>query len=134
MPRLSGRARLLLLLGYLAIGAVRLALAHATPGETTDVLRNLGYGRAFWSYGLTVYDRTPGELGPPHGWEAIWSEHTFDYPIVALAFYAALAAVSTSLVVARVVFSAIELANALLVARLTRSHWLGLVTFASPTS
>ena len=53
--------RLLLVLGFIATAVFRVHLCLEPPAETTDVLRHLGYGRAFWIHGLRVFDLTPGD-------------------------------------------------------------------------
>jgi hypothetical protein len=126
--------RALIVLGFLAVLALRLHYCAAVPAETTDILRNVGYGRAFWSYGFRLYDMRPVDLEPASGWDGLWPQNVYDYPVATLLFFAFLAKVSTSLVVAKVVLSAIELGNSALVFRLTGSPLLALLYWASPAS
>lgn len=128
------RYRASLLLAFACVFLLRLAFCFVAPAETTDVLRNLGYGRNFWTYGFAVYDLRPGELLPLHGWESLWWDQSYLYPVFTLLFFAVLASVSTSLIVARVVLTVCELMNAALVGRLTGSAPLALLYFASPAS
>ena len=134
MAAMAGWKRWLLVLGFAATAAFRVHLCLRPPAETTDVLRHLEYGRAFWSHGLGVFDLTPVDLARPGTWDVLWATHGYDYPIVPLVFYALLARLGAGVVAAKLVLSAIELASSLLVRRLTGSWTLGLAYFASPVS
>lgn len=116
------------------IALVRLAFCTLASAETTDVLRNLGYGMSFWTHGFRVFDLTPPQLAVPGTWENLWPTHGYDYPFVPLLFFALLSKISTGVIFAKVVLTAIEGLNAVLIARLSGSPLIGLLFFASPAS
>jgi len=133
LTKMAGRRLWAMVLGFALIGSVRLWLCAVPPAETTDVLRNLGYGAAFWRHGLAVYDMRPRELTDA-AWHELWPGHTYDYPVVTLLFFAVLARLGAGVAAAKVALTLIELTNALLILRLTRSRALATLYWASPAS
>jgi hypothetical protein len=125
--------RWLLIGGIAAVSALRLYECSLLPVETGDVVRNLLYGVAVGEYGLSAAGRPLAEISA--GWTpASWSSLPFNYPPVALAFFAAVAAISPTVFAAKLALTALEAANAWLIHRLCDSRWLGLAYWASPMS
>lgn len=123
----------LLVSAYLLILAGRLYLTTRPPINSTDLLRYLGFGREFWTYGLTIYDYTPRQFGDTP-YSNIWADIQFIYPAIAMFFFAAISGIWPSLFFARLVLSLLELVNAGLVTRLTGDRWYGLLYFLNPVS
>ncbi len=133
--RMRGKlSSMALLVGaYAAVLAGRLYLTALPPINSTDLLRYVGFGRQFWRYGLAIYGQTPRAFGDvPYA--DLWPDLPFIYPAVALLFFAGTSAILPNLLFPRLVLTAIELLNALLAARLTRSRLFGLIYFLNPVS
>jgi len=122
-----------LLLGYILLLIVRLYLASQSPINSTDLLRYLGFGKEFWTYGLDIYNHSPADFGDAP-YAQLWPHLRFIYPAMAMLFFAGTAAVYPCLFFARLVLTFIELGNALLVSRMSGDKWLGLAFFANPAS
>ncbi len=123
----------LLALAYGLVLLARLYQASQPPINSTDLLRYLGFGKEFWTYGLAIYNYTPRQFGDTP-YSNIWADLQFIYPATAMFFFAAIAAVWPSLFFARLVLSLLELANGLLAGRLTGDRLYGLLLFLSPVS
>jgi len=117
----------------LAVAALRLWQCAQLPGETGDVVRNLLYGVAALELGPAAAGTPLAELS--RGWAAAsWAQLPYNYPPVALAFFSAVSALWPTVFFAKLVLTALEAANAWLVARACGSRVLGLLYWASPAS
>lgn len=115
-----------------AILILRVLYCFAVPLYSTDVLRNLGYGVEFQSYGFRVYELTPYDFSP-RDYQFFWPNHHYTYPVVTLLFYALLAAAWPSIVFAKMALTLIDGVNAVLIHRITRDRWCALIYWAYPT-
>ncbi len=114
-----------------AVALLRLAFCFDTPLYTTDVLRNLGYGLEFWTYGFRVYEMTPFDFSP-QVYQFLWPNRHYTYPAVTLVFFAGLARVWASIFFVKLMLTAIDFLNAWLIARMTKSRWLGVLYLCHP--
>ncbi len=117
----------------LAVAALRVYECLQLPVETGDVARNLLYGVEVGARGIGAAGKPLVEISA-YWASAPWPRLPFNYPPVALAFFAAVAAISPTVLAAKLALSAVEAANAWLAARLARSAWLGVAYWASPMS
>jgi hypothetical protein len=131
--RSANAALILLASAYVLILLGRLYLTTRPPINSTDLLRYVGFGKEFWTYGLTIYDYTPRQFGETP-YSNIWPDLQFIYPALAVFFFAGLAGIWPSLFFARLALTLLELANAVLVTRLTGDRWYGLLYFLNPVS
>lgn len=120
-------------LAYGLILLVRLYWTTQPPVNSTDLLRYVGFGKEFWNYGLNIYNYTPRDFGNAP-YSNLWPDLQFIYPATAMLFFALVAAVWPSLFFAKLVLTIIELANGLLIARITGDKWYGLFYFLNPVS
>jgi hypothetical protein len=116
-----------------AVTVDRLIQCARPPVNTGDVFRHLFYG-------LLVGKAGPGAAAVPLvrvdrmlAWVP-WSELPYNYPMVALGFFTAIASIWPSVLGVKLALTAIEAANAFMVARLTASRWLGVLYWAYPCS
>jgi hypothetical protein len=102
---------LFLIILHFSIGAI------FTPLVTSDFERNLFYGRAFWKHGFSVYDKTPLEIDrnydirDPLSGLLSYPNTTYDYPTLQLLFWAILAPLPFSSIIAKWVLSSFDLIN-----------------------
>jgi hypothetical protein len=103
------------------------------PVETGDIARNVLYGALVNQSGvgaslhpLTYYSQQWSQIS--------WALFPFSYPPIALAFFSFVAAVSPTIAAAKIVLTAFEAANALLIRRLSGSTWVAVAYWASPLS
>ncbi|MFX0150766.1 MAG: hypothetical protein ACFFAJ_08310 [Candidatus Hodarchaeota archaeon] len=96
---------------HFSIGAI------VPPLVTSDYERNLFYGRAFWEHGFSVYDKTPLEIDPnynigdPTSDLLSYPNTTYDYPTLQLLFWASLAPIPFSSIIAKWVLSSFDIIN-----------------------
>ncbi|MFX1545871.1 MAG: hypothetical protein ACFFCU_06650 [Promethearchaeota archaeon] len=87
------------------------------PLATSDLERNLFYGRAFWQHGFRIYDLTPLEIDPlydvrdPLSGEYSYPNTTYDYPTVQLLFWAGISFFPISSVIAKWIMSCVDIFN-----------------------
>lgn len=122
---------LLLIFGGIAL--LRLAYCFMLPPYTTDLLRNLGYGKAFWLWGFQLYDLTPYDLSP---WpvQFLWPNHHYPYPASTLLFFAGVASVSSAVWWGKLALTGLEAINSWLVYKTSGDRWLALLYWANPIS
>ncbi len=115
------------------VAALRLVYCFQLQVYTTDLNRNLAYGKAFSIYGFTLYDLTPYDLSP---WpvQYLWPNHHYPYPGATLLFFAALAQLSTAVWVGKLALTALEAANAWLAYKITHDKWTALLLWCNPIS
>ena len=114
-------------------GILRLIYCFRIPLYTTDLLRNLGYGKAFADWGFKVYDLTPFDLSP---WPAqfLWSNHHYTYPAMPLLFFAGIAALSPSLVLGKLVLTLLDGINTWMMYKITDDRRVALLYWLNPIS
>ncbi|NLE77071.1 MAG: hypothetical protein GX605_10030, partial [Chloroflexi bacterium] len=112
---------------------IRLYLATQAPSNSTDLLRHVGFGKEFWHHSLSIYNYAPRDFGDAP-YAALWPNQHYIYPAISMFFFAFLAALWPSLFFPRLVLTLIELANGLLMARLSHNRWFGLAYFLNPVS
>jgi hypothetical protein len=124
---------LLLLAVVVASGAVRLRQCLEAPVNTGDVARHL-------LYGLIVAERGPAWAGTPlaaidPSYAGVsWSNLPYNYPVLALLFFVAIASLWPTILAAKLALTVVEGVNAFLLTRLTGSRWLGALYWAYPAS
>jgi len=127
------RARTWTIVAAVAVAALRLYECGLLPTETGDIVRNVLYGVAVDSHGVSAASRPLTELSS--AWSSVaWARFPYNYPPLALAFFALIAAISPTLFAAKLALTVIEAANAWLIGKLTGSRVLGLIYWASPLS
>jgi len=105
----------------------------ALPVETGDIARNVLYGALAAQHGFAVAAHALTDLSG--AWADIsWARFPYSYPPVTLAFFTFVASVSPTIFAAKACLTALEAANAWMLARLGRNAWLGLAYWASPLS
>ncbi|MFB3785625.1 MAG: glycosyltransferase family 87 protein [bacterium] len=124
---------ILFVLAAAGVGLLRAAYCFSVPLYTTDLLRHLGYGKAFHQWGFGVYDLTPPDLSP---WpcQFLWSHHHYTYPAVTLLFDAGVTMISTSTAFAKCVLTLLDALGAWLVFRAARDRWTALLYWINPLS
>jgi hypothetical protein len=132
-PKERTRSFYLLAFAYGLILIGRLYLATQPPINSTDLLRYVGFGKEFWTYGLEIYNYTPRDFGDAP-YANLWPDLQFIYPAMSMLFFAVVAGIWPSLFFARLVLTLIELANGLLIARITGDRLYGLFYFLNPVS
>jgi len=123
--------RFLWALPFVAIGAVRLVYCFHVPLSTTDILRNLGYGKEFWHYGLKIYDLCPEDFSPA-SYSVLWSAHFYTYPAITLFFFALLAKIWPSIFFGKLVLTVLAALNSLSIYRITNNRWFAWLYWAFP--
>lgn len=134
---------------FLLIGLIRLLLIFVEPLVTTDLERNLWYGKQFWTVFLDVYRLTPFEIDPsfniidPTTGLFAWPDNTYDYPILSILLYATITLAPIGIVghmlLTKLLFTAIDVLNFLLLRQLDDSdtkilswvYWIVLTPFTS---
>ncbi|MCP4710129.1 MAG: hypothetical protein GY869_16020, partial [Planctomycetes bacterium] len=114
-----------------AAAGLRLGFCFATPLYTTDVLRNLGYGVEWWTYGFRVYEMTPFDFSP-EVYQFLWPNRHYTYPAVTLIFFAGVAKVWASIVSVKLVLTLVDFFNAWTIGRITGNRWLALLYLCHP--
>ncbi len=116
-----------------AVAGLRLWYVCLAPIYTTDVLRNIGYGEAFWEWGFHIYSLTAFDLSPSPA-QFLWHAHHYTYPAMTLLFFAFTAAFHNSIFFAKMVLTLFDAANSCLIVRITKERWLGLCYWIYPIS
>ncbi|MEW6238818.1 MAG: glycosyltransferase 87 family protein [Candidatus Omnitrophota bacterium] len=121
-----------LFIALLAAGAaIRLIYCALPPLYTTDLLRNLGYGKAFPVWGFRLYDLTPSDL-TPSPMQYLWPNHNFPYPAVTLLFYALIACLHSSLFFGKLALTLIDAVNARLIFKISQDRILAALYWFNP--
>lgn len=135
-PEAASRARLLTWLfvaATVAIVAVRLNQCSRLTVNSADIVRHLLYGLLVASHGPASAGSALIELAP--AWPPTpWVQVPYNYPPLALAFFTGVSSISATVFFAKLSLTVVEGVNAVLVARLTKERWLGLLYFACPIS
>ncbi|MGC9326026.1 MAG: glycosyltransferase family 87 protein, partial [Candidatus Hinthialibacter sp.] len=113
--------------------AGRIYYCFQLPLYTTDLLRNLGYGKAFWDYGFALYDMTAFDLSP---WpcQFLWHNYHYTYPPLTLLLFGLIAALHTSMVWGKIVLTIFDALSAWIIGRASGDRWLGLLYWINPIS
>ena len=122
---------ILLVLGFISIGILRFVYCFQVPWHTTDLLRNLGYGREFWNHGFAIYNYTPQDFSP-HPCQFLWEGHHYTYPAVTALFFALLSLVSPGLIAAKLWLTILDTVNTLMIGRITRDRVLAFLYWMNP--
>ncbi|MHA2103957.1 MAG: hypothetical protein ACW981_11045 [Candidatus Hodarchaeales archaeon] len=100
---------------------IRVILSFIQPQFSSDFLRNLFYGEAFWNYGFQIYDLSPEVIDPNYnildpstGWKS-YPSTAFDYPIVQILFWAIVVLIPFSLVTGKWILLVFDIANFFLI-------------------
>jgi len=101
--------------------------------HSNDLPRQIYYGQIAREKGLAEAG-TPLGVHYPDLVEAGWHQKPYNYPPVFLAFFAGGTLLGTSLFFWKVLLTVMEGLNAILLGRLTRSWWVGLLYWATPSS
>jgi hypothetical protein len=127
------RTRGLLALLAVVIGIVRLYECARLPSETGDIVRNVLHGLALDAYGVASAGEPLAKLSERWS-EVAWAHLPYNYPPVALVFFALVAGISPTVFFAKLALTVIEGINALLVRRISGSSVLALLYWSSPLS
>ena len=134
---------------FLLIGIIKLILISFDPLVTTDLERNLWYGRQFWNVFFDVYRLTPFEIDPnfniidPTTGLFAWPDNTYDYPILSILLYALIAmipvGIASQMLITKMFFVAVEVLNFFLLRQIDTSdskilswvYWIVVIPFSS---
>lgn len=118
---------------FLLITIYRLYLVFHPPLRSMDLLRNIGFGKEFWRYGLAIYDHpTQDFVGTTYA--TLRPERYYNYPAVALLFFALVAKIWPSLIFGKLALTALEGLNTVLIWKISKDRLLPLLYYASPVS
>ena len=116
-----------------AIGIVRVYECARLPSETGDIVRNLLHGLAVNAYGFSSAAEPLAQLSGTWS-DVAWARLPYNYPPIALAFFALVAGISPTVFFAKLALTIVEGINALLVRRVSGSNALALIYWSSPLS
>ncbi len=100
----------------LLVLAFRVWLCTDVPAETTDALRNLGYGSHLLDRGPALY-RLPPSAFDPEPWTYCLRHFAYTYPPVTLCFFGVIGELSLGLFFAKLALTLLDLAVALVFLR-----------------
>lgn len=115
------------------MGLLRLYYCFQVPTYTTDLFRNLGYGREFWHYGLQIYSATPEDFAP-EPYQFFWGTHGYTYPAATLVFFVLAALICPGILHAKIILALLTVFNTWLVHRMTKDRWVTFLYWANPIS
>jgi len=130
-PRRIDLAGILFIGGFVIVGLLRLWYCFQVPWHTTDLLRNLGYGREFWNLGFSIYDHTPQDFSP-HPGQFLWGGHYYTYPAYTALFFALIAPLSPGLIAGKLWLTLLDGINAVCIGKMTKDRTLALLYWANP--
>ncbi|RJP20431.1 MAG: hypothetical protein C4527_24975 [Candidatus Omnitrophota bacterium] len=116
---------------FVGIGVLRIVYCFRVPLDTTDLLRNIGYGIEFWKYGPLIYDLCPEDFAPA-SYSVLWSVHQYTYPAITILFFSLLAKIWPSLVFGKLVMTILAAVNSRMIFKLTQSRALAFLYWAHP--
>ena len=114
-------------------GLLRVYYCFQLPVYTTDLLRNLGYGKAFYTWGYRIYDLVPFDFSPAPS-QFLWPNRKYPYPAVTILFYAAVAGVWSSVFFGKLALTLIDTVSARYIYKLTNSRLISLLYWINPMS
>lgn len=118
---------------FALVTVYRLYMVFQPPLRSTDLLRHMGFGKEFWNYGLAIYEYAPQDFGDvPYA--NLWPQEKYNYPAVAILFFALLSKVWPSLFFGKLALTLLEMANTFLVWKITKDRLLPLIYYANPVS
>jgi hypothetical protein len=130
-PIITGKTFYVFLIG---LGAVLRALyLFELPLYTTDHLRNLGYGLAFWQWGFAVYQLTPFDFSPLDV-QFLWANHHYTYPAMTLCFFAMAAKIWPAVFFGKMVLTLFDLCSTWVIYKATQDRWTALLFWLNPIS
>ena len=106
---------------FLFLLLLRILLSIIPPQFSTDFLRNLFYGDAFWKFGFQVYDLTPKNIDPnynildPTTQIPAYAYSAYDYPVIQIIFWAITSLLPFSTITGKWVLLIFDIANFLLI-------------------
>ena len=117
----------------IVIAVLRIHYCTVLPVNTGDITRHIYTGLVVLKHGLAsagqpLVSSFPGAAG------VAWAGMPYNYPIFALTFFTALAAIMPTIFFAKLSLTAVEAVNATLVVRITGRRWVGLLYWAMPAS
>jgi len=118
---------------FIAIAILRVYYVFQVPLYTTDLFRNLGYGREFWDYGTQIYSAMPEDFAPAP-YQYFWSTHGYTYPATALAFFAVAGLICPGILHAKILLFTFTVLNTWMIHRMTKDRWLTFLYWANPIS
>ncbi len=116
-----------------AVTAFRLYYCFQLPANTGDAVRHICWGLIVNAQGYTAIGNPLRSLAPSLSFVS-WSVLPYNYPIMSLLFDQLSAAIYPSVLVMKLLLTAIEALNALLVQKYTGSWWLALLYWGAPMS
>ncbi len=129
----ENRTQIFLIVAFVAVGILRLYYCFQVPLYTTDLFRNLGYGREFWRLGADIYSAMPEDFSPAP-YQFFWSTHGYTYPAATILFFALIAPICAGLVHAKVILTILSAFNTWMTWRITKDRWIALLYWANPIS
>jgi glycosyl transferase family 87 len=113
--------------------ALRLTYCFLLTPYTTDLMRNIGYGKAFPFYGFALYDMTAFDLSP---WpcQFLWHNYHYTYPPMTLLLFSGISAISTSLAFGKIILTLFDILGAWIIGKASGDRWLGLLYWLNPIS
>jgi len=123
----------LFLVLFAGIACLRLVYCAQLPVNTGDLPRHLYYGLYTAKMGLPAAGHSLAGLNSSLAGVA-WSDLPYNYPVIALLFFTAIAKLSPTMFFAKLALTLIEAANTLLIFQFSRQRWLALLYWASPIS
>ena len=113
---------------FLILLLLKIVLSIIPPLFSTDFLRNLFYGEAFWNFGFQVYDLSPIEIDPnydildPTTQIKAYQYTPYDYPIIQILFWAITSLLPFSLVTGKWVLLIFDVTNFFLIRDLLKER------------
>ena len=134
----SSRTRFLIgVLLFFGVLIIRLALCAQAPVKTIDLARNLLYGEQVLQHGLGAGDFSLREMGlglDKARMPVTFSGFSYQYPVMTLVFFSAVAMVHPSFFFAKLVLTLLELVNSFLVFRYSKDRILAMIYWINPVS
>ncbi|MFH1739399.1 MAG: hypothetical protein ABIH23_10370 [bacterium] len=116
---------------FIAVGLLRFYYCFEVPVYTTDLFRNLAYGREFWHIGPQIYSVMPEDFAP-EPYQFFWSTHGYTYPAATLGFFCLIAPICPGILHGKILLTLLSLFNTWMVYRITRDRWTAFLFWANP--
>ncbi|MFX0125178.1 MAG: hypothetical protein ACFFAE_16215 [Candidatus Hodarchaeota archaeon] len=128
---------------FIMIIVIRIVFIFLNPLLTSDLSRNIFFGKHFWEYGLGIYDHTPLDIDPsyevvdPISGLLSWPNNKYDYPIFHLLFFGIVVLLPSSILISKTIFTLFDLVNFFLIRsneRFEKIAWLYFIISSPFTS